>query len=60
MWPYVLAAALGALAAIVVLGAVYLPRIHQLMDERNQWRMEVAELDRSRTDEVRITPGDPR
>ena len=44
VWFYVMAAALGALAAIAVLAAVYLPRIWELIRERNEWRMLAAEL----------------
>ena len=44
IWFYVMAAALGALAACAVLGAVYLPRVHELINDRNQWRMLAAEL----------------
>ena len=57
MWPYVLAAVLGALAAIAALAVVYLPRIHQLMRDERHWRMYAAELDRIDVRDVRLTPG---
>ena len=44
MWFYVMAAALGALAATAVLAAAYLPRVWQLVEERNEWRMLAADL----------------
>ena len=43
IWFYVMAAALGGLAATALLGAVYLPRVWELIEERNQWRMLASE-----------------
>ena len=43
MWFYVMAAALGALAATVVMAAVYLPRVWELIRDRNEWRMLAAD-----------------